>query len=255
MKLAANYCIYENSGHLAESVFRIYPLVDKILFSLNFNPWAGVANPSLLAESYSDILKLPDPDNKFEIVTNYWENETDQRNAAKAYLEKLGFDWYWLIDDDEMYNRDEIKYAISFIKSGPNDVHTYLIKQKMYWKSKDYVISEILAGLPVFIRCNNQAYHNMNRAIIVNGFWHTFPQDKIVMHHFSYVRSDEKIKRKISMFSHSNEIKHNWFDTVWMNWTPDMENISPTNPTSWKKAVLANTLPSKLENITSLKLK
>ena len=103
--VGAVYCVYDACELLKESVERIYPLVDKVLFLLNFKPWCGDTIDSAPQDTYKWILSFSDPDDKFEIVSQFWADEKDQRNAGLHILKNQDIDWCLIIDDDEFYNR------------------------------------------------------------------------------------------------------------------------------------------------------
>ena len=237
-KVAATYVVYEDSGFLEESVSRIYPLVDKILFLLSTRPWNGEPDNSLLQKTYRTILDFNDPDNKMEIVSKCWKTETEQRNFGLKYLEKQDIDWTWLIDDDEMYNLDQAKAMLDKIKNEKETYYGYGVSWVVYWKSKEHYI-DVLETFPTFIYNKNaQTFFNENRMILVPNMkkYRSVPREELVCHHYSYIRSDEKMFRKINSFSHKDQIYAEWYDKVWLKWHPAMEDIHPTNPTAFKKA-------------------
>lgn len=250
-KFAAVYCVYENSGFLAESVRRVYPLMDKILFLLNFQPWNGKGNDKLLLRTYQDILEMFDPYGKFEVVSGYWKTETEQRNYGLQRLRDRGIEWCGIIDDDELYNYTELGSQIHRMKNGSKDVGVYLAPQKIYWKERKYAISNLIDAMPTFCRTDRQVNFCESRAVNVNwGSWYTFQPDELVCHHFSYVRDDEMMKRKIGSFSHARDFTDNrWFNEVWMKWSPEMLNLHPNNDAtdSFKQAVPVEQTPYPLE--------
>ena len=50
------------------------------------------------------------------------------------------------------------------------------------------------------------------------------------MHHFSYARTDEEMLKKITTCDFSRSMRSNWYDDVWLKWTPEMENLGVINP-------------------------
>lgn len=251
-KFGAVYCVYENSGFLAESVRRVYPLMDKIIFLLNFQPWNGKGNDALLLRTYQDIVEMFDPHNKMEVVSGFWKSEADQRNYGLKLLRDRGIEWCGIIDDDEMYNYLELKVQIERMANGPKENGVYLAPQKIYWKERKYAISNLIAAMPTFCRTDpHQLYFCEARAINVNfGAWYTFYPSELVCHHLSYVRDDEMMQRKIRTFSHAQDFTDNrWYNNVWAKWTPEMLDLHPNqdNPASFKQAVPVEQTPYPLE--------
>ena len=74
-KIGAVYCVYEDSGFLTESIQRIYPLMDKILILVGFAPWNGKATHSISLKTHETILKIPEPNNKIEVLSKRWLTE------------------------------------------------------------------------------------------------------------------------------------------------------------------------------------
>jgi len=251
MKVAAVYVVYEDSGYLAESVRRCYYCVDKIVFLLNFHPWNGSVNDAGLLSTYQTILNIYDPLKKIEIVSSSWKTEEDQRNFGLHYLREKGIGWCFIVDDDEMYNHSDLHIQIQRIK---NDIHSvYLSPHQVYWKTRSWAVANLVEALPSFTKTDGSVRFSKARAVIVEHghTWHTFYPDELICHHFSYVRSDEKMLRKITTFSHAEDIKSVWYDKIWMKWTPQMENIHPNqdNPSSFTKATKADNLTRKLESL------
>lgn len=248
-KVAAVYVVYEDSGYLEESVRRVYYAVDKILFLLNFNPWNGSPNDSGLVETYKSVLMMYDPLKKIEVISRSWKTEEEQRNFGLKHLSKNDIDWCFIIDDDEMYNFHDLKLQIDRVKSDSHSV--YLSPHQVYWKTRNWAIGNLVEALPSFTRTNGSARFDKARAMIVeaNHTWHTFRSDELICHHLSYVRSDEKMLRKIRTFSHADDIKDVWYDKVWMKWFPEMENIHPNqeNTKSFSRAINSEHLSRKLE--------
>lgn len=250
-KVAAVYVVYEDSGYLTESVRRCYYCVDKILFLLNFHPWNGSLNNAGLMNTYQTIVNMYDPLKKIEIVSKSWKTEEDQRNFGLQHLREGGIDWCFIIDDDEMYNHTDLHQQIEKIKKDKHSV--YLSPHQVYWKTRNWAIANLVEALPSFTKTDGSAYFSKARALIVqhNHTWHTFSPDELICHHLSYVRSDEKMFRKITTFSHAEDLKNSWYDKVWMQWSPQMENIHPNQdkPSSFTKAIKTEQLSRKLETL------
>lgn len=248
--IGAAYCVYENSGFLQESIRRIYPLMKKILILLNFRPWNGEGDPARLHETLDDIRNFYDPDRKIMVVSSYWKSEGEQRNYGKELLAQLGIGWCLVIDDDEFYNYDQMKMVVDGLAENPN--YVLLTPQRVYWKNADFCIANMPAAAPFICRTpSSETIFDSNRNLTVYyGPWATFKADEIIMHHYSYVRTDEQLQRKLRTFSHAHEYPlQEWYQKVWLDWSPDMEDLHP-NPAgrdTFKKAVSIKEVPWPLE--------
>lgn len=235
MSLGAAYCVYNACPFLAESVERIYPVVDKIIFLINFKPWCGEPFPAIPG-TVASILDIPDKDKKFEVVIGYWENEAVQRNVGLKILRENTIDWCFIIDDDELFNEGELR-NIKAMLEGDAQHAAYLVNHQIYWKDTKTIIEGFVMALPAFARTDGTVYFNKNRMILVNKehTWFTISAGSIVCHHMSYVRTDEEMERKISSFSHADEIYPDWYQRVWLGNVST--NLHPTNESEFKRAI------------------
>ena len=158
--IGAVYCVYDASEFFEESVKRIYPLVDNVVFLLNFKPWSGDVIVRAVEKSYQRILALSDPDSKFIILSQYWKTEADQRNSGLHVLKNKGIDWCLVIDDDEMYNKSELE---NIFKSLGSAVHVaYLFYHQIYWKNRQTIIEGLFGSFPTLMKTNGLVYFNEN---------------------------------------------------------------------------------------------
>lgn len=250
------YVVYEDSGFLAESILRIYPLMTKILLLVGTEPWKGQGDRRFPAATLAKIMEMEDPDNKFVIVSKRWDNEHDQRNEGLRILHELGCDWCLVVDDDEMYNRGELFTMLGNIS---NAVYTngrasaFMVRQVIYWKNRDTVIENLTQAMPHFFttRPGDVLFTHAKMFMVVQGVFNDINENNLLCHHLSYVREESQMRRRFSWFSHAGDIRENWIDDVWMKWTPEMENLHP-NPNdagSFKRAVSVLSTPWRLENM------
>lgn len=248
----AVYVVYENSGYLAESVLRIYPLVKKIVFLVGFEPWYGRGDPAFPQATMKTIYEMYDPDNKFVVIGKKWPSEHAQRNEGLRVLHDLGCDWCLIIDDDEMYNRMELDDAMRRISSATyanGEAAAFLVWWIIYWRDRQTAIEGLIGPMPTFVRTKpgSVIFTNARNFSVLEGIYSDMSSDVVVCHHVSYVREPSQMRRKFSWFSHAPDVKEEWIDKVWLGWTPEMENLHPMNPSSFKKAVPAETLQWQLE--------
>lgn len=63
----------------------------------------------------------------------------------------------------------------------------------------------------------------------------------IIYEHPGYVRADdEKMRLKIEAHRETEPIIGDWYNDVWLGWTPETKNFHPTNPDFWEGTVPVN---------------
>lgn len=239
IKIGAVYCVYDACTFLYESVHRIYPIMDKLVFILNSKPWYGESVQGEPVKTYEKILSMEDPDNKIEILTGTWENEASQRNAGLHLLKGYGIDWCLIVDDDELYNPSEL---ISVKASLETAVHAaYLIYHQIYWKNRNTIIEGKFGSFPTLARTDGRVHFNQDRMILVSKphTWYTISANNIVCHHMSYIRSDHEMLRKIKNFSHAEGVPSDWYENKWLNWGIDTVDLHPSVGKGFKRAIPA----------------
>jgi hypothetical protein len=226
--VGAVYCTYEDSGFLAESVARIYPLMKCILFLLNRKMWRGGEYPDILTETFRTIITLPDPDKKLVVVWGAWDHENEQRNFGLKYLRQEGVEWCLVVDDDELYNRAQLEFVFEH-RMIQEAQAAYLFNIQTYWKRRDLMVDMSMWAVPCLVSTKEgKIRFNENRMVVVYcDTWNALPPDDVVCHHMSYVRTDEKMLRKLQGFSHSSDGLIKWYEDVWLKWKEGEEIIGP----------------------------
>ena len=248
IRIGAVYCVYDASNFLYESVYRIYHLMDKIVFILNTKPWCGDPVPGEPFETYKKILSIEDPENKIEVLTGTWEKEALQRNVGLNLLKGFDIDWCLIIDDDELYNASELTLII---KSLDTAVHAaYLFHHQIYWKNRNTIIDEFEMSIPTLARTDGIVKFNENRGILVNKphTWFTISANNIVCHHMSYIRSDSEMLRKIKNFSHAKDIISSWYEEKWLKWDEDMVDLHPLEVNGFRRTISVSKSKYRLES-------
>ena len=255
--IGAQYCVYEDSGTLIESINRIYSQMEKILILLNYEPWNGTSDIQASFETYKKIKDFADPENKIILISQHWKTEAIQRNFGKDLFHKMGIKWTMIIDDDELYNPNELRAAIEYLNT--TKANALLVHQQVYWKTREYCIENLSYSMPTFVISDvSKVFFDYCRNIRVDGIWETLLPEGIVNHHLSYVRTDQQLLRKIETFSHANEersdgkdttqIWKDWFENVWSKWTLDMINlhVNPDQTSSFTRAIKSKNAKYKL---------
>lgn len=176
-------------------------------------------------------------------INVFWSEDTvehERRNRAKRQIDR---DYIFIVDSDEIWEPEDLKTLMSMANSNPI-VECFSCHLHNYWKTEDYRIdpmegykAQVLIKKVVnFVECRT------TDATIC----HNAP---VTMHRMNYCRSVETIKRKIAFYRNPSvnrlhPVIDGWFENVWLKWTPEladvMENLHPTHPEAWKKAVKHN---------------
>ncbi len=252
MSLGAVYCTYSACSFLPESVKRIYPIVDKIIFLVNFDPWFGEPIHTAPRETLLMIHGLYDPEKKFEIVVGYWKDEAEQRNAGLRILRDKGEHWCIVVDDDELFNRNELLNVKNMLEA--DGIHAaYLVYHQIYWKDRDTIIESeqgVFGSFPTIMRTDGTVNFNENRMILVASghTWFSLSVDMILCHHMSYVRSDIEMERKIKSFSHANDVIPGWYERVWLG-NDTSTDLHPSGGPRFLEAISVSQSPYQLETL------
>lgn len=240
MKFGALYNVYEDDSWLMDSFMSVYDACDAIYFVISDMPWNGpkTDNSRLL----NTIDNLPDPAKKVKVIKGSWGQtwvgETAQRNYGLELLQKEGMDYAFIVDGDEIYDTDMLKRMMQYA-SDRQQIECWHSKMDTYWKSHQYVIRPREPCTPeIFVRLGTARFTKIRS---VNARTRaTIPPEIGFYHHMSYARNDEQLQKKISMFSHADEIVPNWYETIWKGWdnNKEMINLHPTCPPCYARAVL-----------------
>lgn len=206
--------------------------VDEKLVLNSLYPWQG--EPIRTEDATANIAgKVPDT----TVIQHYWPDEAAQRNAGQEYF--YDKDWIWVLDPDEfLLKEDQIKLK-EFLEDAPLDAYV-CESQFTYWKS-GFVI-EPPESYQQIIAVRPQVRYAEKR--VVDCVWGIAP---VVLHHFSWARTDAEVLKKIQHYSHANEFDgEKWFKEVWQ--ADKRENVHPLTPEALKK-VVSTKLPKELEEL------
>lgn len=223
MKYAVATICYNEAQYIGACIRNWKGLVDKHLVLVSSKPWNGVAFPD---DGTADIARKEGA----EVVIGDWDTEAQQRNEGIALL--YDYDYVLIVDPDELYTKDVQKNLIDMMnhpidKDWRTDkrVQAFRIESMTtYWKTPEYILSPadrhrpIIAIDPKQLFCHEHRQFGTDYVPVVKG----------TCHHFSWAKSDEKIREKIQSFSHADAIVPNWYENVWLKW--NLKNQSNLRP-------------------------
>ena len=189
-------------------------------------PWRGTWQ----ADDTVDIATALDPG---YVMSNNWSDQASQFNHGLNWLRSNGYDWAIICDADEFYTQNSIRYLLKEIDECEYEAlkapHMFV-----YWRNDEYRITPKQNDSPIIAIRTDKRFVSKRHADVFFGY------SEVDMHHFSYVRDDVEMLKKIQSFEHNNEFDiQNWYQNVWLKWTPDMENLHPVVPAQFKKAIHA----------------
>lgn len=232
MKIAANYCVYNEADYIGYSLKSIYSFVDKIVILISDFPWKGTE--SLPDETLEIIYDFPDPEKKLIIKEGQWQNQETERNDALAINRYLKMDYYWVIDADEIYDAPVAKKLVEEIERHPEIVNFYCAWWT-YWRSFYYRIEPpetstfIIGRIVPSFKFKYARQPNKGPTHRIDCFFH----------HYSYARSFERIRRKMTNISGpGSPVRTEWL-RKFEDWPQhkEIENLHPYWTNHWKKAV------------------
>ena len=163
------------------------------------------------------------------VIEGVWRSEKEHRAAALSHLKALGFACALIPDSDEVI---EQRLLDALLKIAENDLADRVyVEWDTYWKDAGHVVRPREGFTPCILVNLERAWNTSlrgfegGRALLLNESYG-------IIHHLSYAGSDERIQRKITTWSHRDEVVEGWFDRVWKGWESErlMQGLHPTHP-------------------------
>ncbi len=221
MKLAAVYNVWDGEELLPHSIDSIYDHVDGIYIVYQDISNYGEKNPGL-QDALSDLevsgkVKFikHDPDTAEPGMVN----EIAKRSKGVIRAKHEGYTHFLLVDTDEIYDKRQFKNAKAKIINNDYDatacgLYTYYKKPTWQMNPIEKYCVPFITKIKEGMQLGNVPYPVMvdptRRTRPADNF-HLFPNDELMMHHYSYVRTD--IARKLN----NSSANVNWKDKI-----PDM---------------------------------
>lgn len=232
MRLACVTVAYCEQRLILPFIQHMQDRVEEIVVLNSTKPWSGVEaehdNTAAIARSLGAT-----------VFEEYWPTEEEQRNTGQDYC--MDYDWVIVLDPDEFITDEEWDKLVRFLETATLDAYV-TGAQHTLWK-RGFIIDppedykQIIAVRPS-VRFTDKR--------CVDTSWAPAP---VELWHASWARSDAECWRKITSYAHAHEFDPvRWFGDVWLDWTPDMENLHPLSPPALKRA-LRVTLPPELEKL------
>lgn len=169
------------------------------------------------------------------------------RNLGLRLLKGMGIDYGFVADVDEYYPKQTLANIKEFIENNPSEAYSSVMPisfRKPEWRVED----PNNGGICVCFRTDVEM-----KSIRYNPTFLRLPQELGEIFHISYARTPEKIREKMTNFSHAKEVVPGWFENVFLPCTVESKNVHPTVPESWPSIKVVE-LPQEIKDQISNKL-
>ena len=235
-KFVAQYKLFFGDEWLEASVDSIAKYMYKILFVISDVAWGDdIHNPKIKGDDLTPIIeklqaKYP---GKIIVYKGSWNTQFGHVQAGLDYIkQKIPEATHCLyIDGDEIYREDQLRKLLDLSQKLKTFNAAIRININTYFKTINYrVLSNkeplLLVLFPLLFWVSYRNARNVNARIV--------ERTDLFFEHPSYVReNDEKMRLKIMAHKESEPILGDWYNEIWLNWSPEMKNFHPTNPSFW----------------------
>lgn len=202
------------------------------LVLVSSEPWNG---EHFIPDNTSDIASSLGA----EVICGNWASEAHQRNFGLDYFK--GYDWVLVVDADEFYTSAGLRELSASLEMDAEAI--VASNMQVYWKDMFHRVTPQQEDNPIVAIRPHQHFTNARQA------WCDRTDTKATLHHLSYVRDDNNMWKKISSFEHAQDFDiQEWYEEVWLNWTPDATNLHPVNPSQFYQAV-RRPLPKEIRDL------
>lgn len=223
MRVCALICVHDDNEFLAPAL-RSLAATDTIVCVSRVS-WSGQVG------SWQDTVTIA-TECGAEVVLGDWASERAHREAALAFAANAGYTHAIIADSDELLE-PVLRDHLNRIAEADLADRVY-VTIDTYWKSAEYVIRPREPFTPCMMIRLDVAHHvhlrdfDGGRPMLLDASFG-------VMHHLSYAGGDARILRKISSWSHRDEVHPRWFAEVWLRWNCDrsLRNLHPTHPEAY----------------------
>ena len=239
-KVCACYIVFNEEEYIEASIKSIYNFVEKIIIidgSTEANRSFGNIDGSSSDKTLSILEKMEDSKKKITVISHrLWKNKEEQRNT---YCEMLhGMDYAFIIDGDEVWDGENLRKLEHVIFSNPH-IPSFCFNFYDFWGDlghRSRGVWETFVGRKSLINLNivgDIKYNNHTIPITKEGkdIISVFCND-IFFYHYSYVRSDEKMKQKMDYYINRGtpgfKQQEDWFNKVWLGWKKDRILVEQT---------------------------
>ncbi|OQY75512.1 MAG: hypothetical protein B6D44_01200 [Ignavibacteriales bacterium UTCHB2] len=262
-KFAVMILYFDCEQFILKAIDNCAPFVDKIYILYSELPYSKYninARSNFRNTARLEILKESKYHDNVEIIEGIWETEEDQRNECLQKAKAEGFDFLIVQDADEFYLPEDYKKNIQGMIRNP-DYTYYQVPWILFWKNTKYILQYRKHGIKRNVTITDCPVYavNLRKDVIFRRTRILADMDKPykldgLCYHLSWVLSDEEVLRKISTWSHADQVKPDvWYKWKWQAWEPSTRNIGVIGFIDIKKAVPYDAkLPLEISSLPNL---
>lgn len=230
-RFAVHVLMFDCDEFILRMIDNCAPFVDRIYVAYSELPWSAYnphARQRYRNTTDKNILKQSQHVDKIELIEGVWDTDEDQRNACLDRARQDGFDYLIIQDADEFYTAEDYQKNLLEI-SKKTDWELYVTPWCTFWKTLDYVWENqdgsIIMGYPEFaLNCKTDVRFTRSRRTNAEKHY----QLPGLCFHLSYVRTDEKMYRKIKTWSHGHQFDVDaWYHFKWRRWNETTTDLHP----------------------------
>lgn len=252
-KDVAAYMPVYNEGPYMETLLRwLIPRVGAIFVAESIVPWSPNAKPGGESKAIVDKVLADCPEAKDIIryipVGSALDKgeplirEANQRNEILAKIRESGFKYVWMVEADEFYRNDEAEalWSYFFDKAETDGARVANCQWQTYWRSIHWRVDPPEMFRPNVAFLSDVKFdHGRVLTIEDEGESVEVPERLCVVRHYSWARTPADTKNKLAAWGHSKELNPEWYDKVFMAWTPGAvgANLHPTKPQNYRSVV------------------
>jgi len=217
MKVVALYCLHYGSEWLFWSMRSIKDFVDDIVVVYSPVPSHGHGTEARVPDDRDTLVHLAGRfDAKWtDILGSRWEGE--HRDEGASICESIGADIVLVVDHDEIWEPEHLQQSLEFVKE--TDARDFRIPFQHYYRSVGWVCHDLAQP----VRFHRLADKGL--AYVPGKFGK--------VHHYGYAQSSTLVDYKWKIHGHLGELRPNWYQEKFLDWTPGMLDVHPTNLNFW----------------------
>jgi hypothetical protein len=267
LRLAVHAFNYKNDDLVLRWLANVYQFVDTIYLVYPETPWeynpAAAVDAAYRNDADPDLVRRSPFADKVRIVLGRWASDEGQRNHVVELARADKHDYLIVQDIDEFYAPKEMEKNLLGIRANPDFV---LFKNpwNIFWKTVSYVLEFRETVLDHNSQCRFYGWNtpinfstsfalNLRRGARFSRSRAVDCDDRDVYLldglccHLSWVKSDAAVRLKVETWTHSQEVRRQWYRLKWENWRPESRWLSYNNPLAWNRAVpFAGELPAEI---------
>jgi len=242
MKIGVLMVVNCDQENVEYSLKGVYDFCDVIVVVHSDTNWAGVKKSD---NTLAKLRAFEDPAQKLRVTTGSFPIQKEHRTFALEAVRKEKCDYVFIVDGDEIYDPKSLVNTRAFMQAHP-EAHLFHVKFCQMWKTLSYkLIPDRNIGVIWKLTKDLHFIGNARRIRYKKDDYIRQVDPEATCYHLTCTCTDAFMKEKITTRGYKNKVVKGWYEEKWLKWYPDMENLHPTRPDIYKKAVLIDkaTLP------------